>query len=150
MYDELNNCKRTQALIPVKVDRMTGAGLYIVGRENCPADRFPYDERHSCGLCILSDWILPEEGDGVCLNYGVYANEDLGACDSVEEALKFFDNYLRNNSDDYFAEIREMNGNMPDNTPEGLKKYFADYFEDDPFTEITEEDMAETKKELGL
>ena len=57
LYDILNNAHNTSALIPVRIDRETGIGIFIVGRDHYT--EFPYDwnvgPKRYCGIGIFSD-----------------------------------------------------------------------------------------------
>ncbi|MBR4767719.1 MAG: hypothetical protein IK088_01960 [Lachnospiraceae bacterium] len=150
LFIMLNEGRYTEALIPVKVDRITGGGLYIVGKALYPEHRFPYDDHYSCGLCIIAEWRRSADKSGVSLNYGDFGNEDLGACKNVKDALSFFENSLSENMVDYLNEMQNLNRYMPANCPESLKQYFADYDEDDDFGILTEENIREAKAEVEV
>ena len=137
LFDTLQvDSESDSVLIPIRIDSKTGAGLYIVGKNNYLDGCFKYNSNYHCGLDILSNW----ENDEL---------EQLGQCTSVKEAVKFFEATLSLYEEDILSEIRSLNGNMPKGCPKKLQQYFADYIPcEEDVLKITEADLEDTKKEF--
>lgn len=152
LFEELNKSKKTNAIIPVKIDPLSCQGLYIIGKDLFPKEEFQYDKSYSCGFSIITLYqINTEEDYGASLYFGLDPAADLGAPPNVREALKFFEHYINEGRADsgYLEEVWKFNSNMPKNCPESLKIYFADYAIHDDFAVNTEEDMFEAKADYG-
>lgn len=105
-------------LIPIRVDERTGAGLYIIGRDYYTKGNFKYPDSYHCGIDYISSWENIENiGVSIAITYGL---ED---CDSVIEANRFFEADIILDVDG-LEEFHKMNGNMPENCPKELQKYF--------------------------
>lgn len=158
LFEALNRERRTKALIPVKIDRLTTAGLYIMGKDLLPEnprkkDRSRDNNDFSCGFAIIG-WAAENENKGMRLKFIEYMNNDLEGCISVKDALGIFkssliagkDEFSFGGMEDYLFDIRNTNKNMPENCPESLKIYFADHDETDDF-EISDEDLRSAREE---
>ena len=141
LFMALSKGRVSQAFVPIMVDPLIGAGLYILGRDYYPEGKFRYASDWYCGLCIISEWVL-EKGEGASLQFGIQSNSDndLKGCKSVREAIKFFECDLLDKRRDYLNEIQIWNPAAPAGCPEKLRMYFADYYEEDDFDTITDED----------
>ncbi len=150
LFDLLkNDINRKKVLIPVSIDSVTGAGLYIMGKDLFPFDEWTYDRGIFCGLCVVSLWELTQsKGAYLCYEYKDY----LTKCTSIADAVKFFENDLGINRVDFLNQIYNFNGNSPESCPNNLKKYFADYDidEDEDFAKNTEDDRNEAMKDFEM
>ncbi len=148
LFVALNNSKCTSAFVPVRIDPVTGAGLFILGRDYYPEGYFPVSRNYSCAFCIISFWSFDKDDpSGVRLECGT-TKENVGKCDDVKEALKFFEAELGENRQDGLFEIVNCNGNKPEQCPKSLEIYFADYEGWDDFDMITEDEMKESRDDF--
>ncbi len=151
-FEAMNDAKKTEGLIPIKVDASTGGGLYIIGKDLYDKDSFPYPGSYSCGIGIIGDVDNRENEVVICM----YARLEQGDFDfapwasgdfpNVKEAVAWYDNVFLK-SDDRLNGMRERNGIAPKGMPDGFSKYFEDGYEDD-FNILTDENMEETAREL--
>ena len=151
LFDELNKAKKTKAIVPVRIDPLSGEGLYIAGKDLFPKGEFRYSEKYSCGLCIISLFGI-ETGDvnqGASLGFGFDPDTTIGAPTNVSEAIKFFENLYIREDRSYMEEVWDLNGEMPDNCPESLKIYFSDYDKEDDFEKLTDKDLRESEIDYG-
>ncbi|MBO4375239.1 MAG: hypothetical protein J5829_09055 [Lachnospiraceae bacterium] len=149
LFVVLNRNRKSKAFVPVEIDGLTGAGLYILGRDLYPENTFPYDGNHYCGFCIISDWIYATKEEGITLNYGNLFNQSLGACENVHDAVVFFETSLKEDKADYLYEIQNLNGDMPKGCPESQRFYFTGSDDGDDFDRITDEDRREAMEDFG-
>lgn len=152
LFEELNKAGKTGVIIPVKIDPLSGEGLYILGKDLFPKGEFQYDGGYSCGFAIISLFqIETDKNYGASLNFSFDQYANLGAPTLVSEAIKFFDNYINEDraNSGYMDEVWSRNGEMPQSCPESLKIYFSDYEAEDDFDKLTDEDRREAKADYG-
>ena len=129
LFDMLSkSADSDRTLIPIMVNESTGIGLYIVGKDNFAEDTFNQPPEYHCGITMINTWEQTDEY-GVCL-YGIgdeYFDQITFLDEPVKEAKAYFKRKMAGHKDNFFGEIREMNGNMPKGCPENLKMYFLDY-----------------------
>lgn len=104
-------------LIPVRVDSETGVGLYIIGKDYYRRGYFTYPQSIHCGIDFISNW-KKIDSKGIFLSI-TYAYAYI-ACTNVKEVYRDF----YNEKLDCLEELGEMNGHIPADCPEKIKKYF--------------------------
>ncbi len=143
----------SKVLIPIIMDARLGIGLYIMGRDNYPRGTFGYSENYYCGLCMMADWQEDKE-NGLMLvpttfDYLFYSDraEEYDSCTIVRDAVLFFENAIIEEFDSCIEKIRDLNGRMPKDCPEGFKVFFSDYRGQkmDDFYINTDEDLEEAR-----
>lgn len=129
LFDMLSkSADSDRTLIPIMVNKSTGIGLYIVGKDNFAEDTFNQPPEYHCSITMINTWEQTDEY-GVCL-YGIgdeYFDQITFLDEPVKEAKAYFKEKMVVYKDNVFGDIREMNGNMPKGCPENLKMYFLDY-----------------------
>lgn len=115
---------RQGALIPIRIDPRSGAGLFIVGIDLYPEHL--QKGRDACYYaCICLDDLSTELGD-LTLEFRSSA-EDLERSlgfPSLDEAQKWYYNELLQNTDTVMGTYQQHNGPIPKGCPKELELYF--------------------------
>lgn len=130
--------KYDNVIIPLQIDKLVGAGVYILGNRRAPGVT-----RRGSGNCIIAIVIPDADGE----EYAIRICDE--GYDDVETAFDFFSNTSYKET---MEDLSLWNGESPDGIPVVFRKYFeSDEDEDDferfgPVDELTEEDLEETRR----
>lgn len=123
MYHILNQKKKVKAMVPIVIDSTTGAGIYIMGRDNFK-DTPEYNKMHKgkkerfCCYGILEPIDFGEKSVEFDINSEPQCNFP-----NIKEAIFWFKARIREGS--YYEPYRECNGNIPENCPAIFMGYFS-------------------------
>ena len=142
LYESMNMEKRDTALIPVMIEPDTGRGICIVGKTLY--NKFPkyYEKmKRSCGISFM-EWDEDNTGGDITKLKITFTETD-EAFPSIFEAYSWL---LKNKGDEKYDVFRAYNGDIPEDAPEKLRRYFEGGPEEE--IGITEEDELEAREEI--
>ncbi len=140
LYNILRKDKKAEyAIVPIRINKQVGGGVYIIGNEIEVSNDFLGGQR---GYCRIVVWVPTIPSDGTTRFIMELSDE----YDYVDTALDFYENAVAHNS---LQEIINMNETAPNGIPEAFMIYFdnADR-EDDIWGIVNVDDMDEARREL--
>ena len=143
---------RRRALIPIRIDPRSGAGLFIVGIGHYP-DHLQKGRAACYYACVCLDELFTEFG-GVTLSFHAFA-EDLERSlgfPSLDEAQKWYYNELLQNTDTVMGIYQQHNGPIPKGCPKELELYFEpdeDSVEPESQDDLLQEGMAACERDTA-
>lgn len=145
LYKALQTSDNLDVVIPVQIDTVTGAGVYIVGKNNVSPKSEVYKKikGNCCYVCFLIDGLSVEDYNGISSFSWLINDEENTLCNlpDLEEALKWHI-YFKAES---LGDFQERNGSAPEGCPEELKHFFEESFKEQSELYISEEELAEAK-----
>ncbi len=140
MYEILVNIEESEyAIIPLRVNKMVGGGVYIVGDGLLKTD----GPRGYCQLILYLPKTVQKNSNEEF--YFTICPDDRGF-DNVRTALDFYDNGVNTE----IKMIRSMNEAAPDGTPDTFMRYFVNDKDDEPIDWRFDEGLTEEELELSM
>lgn len=145
LYKALQTSDNMDVVIPVQIDAVTGAGVYIVGKNNVSPKSAVYKKikGNCCYACFFVDGLSVEDYNGISSFSWLINDEENTLCNlpDLEEALKWH-LYFKADS---LGDFQERNGKVPVGCPEEFKCFFEESSEEQDELYISEEEIAEVK-----
>ena len=146
LYKILQTSENLDVVIPIQTDPVTGAGLFIIGKNNISPKSEIYKKvkGNCCYACFFMDGLAAEDFNGISSFSWLINDEENTLCNlpDLEEALKWYLFFKADSLDDF----KERNGKIPEGCPEELKKFFAKETEIEDEFYVSEEELAEVKE----
>lgn len=143
LFELLQASDNMDVIIPVQVDAMTGAGVYIVGKNNISPKSEVYKniKGNCCYACFLVDGLDVEDYKGISSFSWLINDEENTLCNipSLEEAMRWFLYFRSENIGDF----QERNGKAPKDCPEEFLCFFEKETKEELY--ISEEELEEVK-----
>ncbi len=143
LFELLQTSDNMDVIIPVQVDAVTGAGVYIVGKNNISPKSavFKNIKGNCCYACFLVDGLGVEDYKGISSFSWLINDEENSLCNlpDLEEALKWF-LYLRAEN---MGDFQERNGKAPKDCPKDFLCYFERETKDELY--VSAEELEEVK-----
>lgn len=148
LYQRLKGFGGEALILPVEIDPLTGAGLYIIGKEHFPKELYSKINGACCYVCFYLN-MLELSKQFISLQWGSDKMDgtilELCGCPSLEEALSWYFHTVRENAFEFF---KDTNWDMPKACPDEFKCYF--YGEKQLAEEpLSEEELLEVRKEFS-
>lgn len=145
LFKALQTSDNMDVVIPVQIDAVTGAGVYIVGKNNVSPKSAVYKKikGNCCYACFLVDGLSVEDYNGISSFSWLINDEENTLCNlpDLEEALKWH-LYFKAES---LGDFQERNGRAPKGCPEEFKHFFEESTKEQNELDISEEELAEVK-----
>ena len=143
LYHSLQSSNNMDVIIPVQIDVLTGAGVYIVGKNNISPKSAVYKriKGNCCYACFLIDGLHVESYNGISSFSWLVNDEENMLCNlpDLEEALKWNLHYKA----DSLGDLQERNGKAPEGCPKDFLVFFEENTKDELY--ISEEELEEVK-----
>lgn len=143
LYKVLQTSDNLDAVIPVQIDSVTGAGVYIVGKNNVSPKSAIYKKikGNCCYACFFVDGLSVEDYNGISSFSWLINDEENTLCNipDLEEALKWH-LYFKADS---LGEFQERNGKAPEGCPKDFLCFFEEETQDELY--ISDEELEEVK-----
>lgn len=143
LFEILQTSDNRDVIIPVLVDALTGAGVYIIGKNNISpkSDVYKKIKGNCCYVCFMIDGLSVEDYKGKN-SFSWLINDDENAlCDlpDLEEALKWH-LYFKSSA---LEDFQERNGKAPEGCPEEFLSFFEAETKDELY--VSEEELEKVK-----
>ena len=146
LYQALQRSNNKDVVIPIQVDTVTGAGIYIVGKNNLSPLSTAYRKMkgNCCYVCFSIDGLGVEDYNGISAFSWLLNDEENTLCNlpDLEEAIKWHLFFKGDN----LCDFQERNGKAPEGCPEALRGYFDEGIETQDKLYISEEELTEAKR----
>ena len=142
LFKALQTSNNIDVIIPVQIDTMTGAGVYIVGKNNISPKSVVYKKikGNCCYACFFVDGLNVEDYNGISSFSWLINDEENTLCNipDLEEALRWH-LYFKADS---LGDFQERNGKAPEGCPKDFLRFFEEetqdalYVDEDELEEI--------------
>ena len=122
LYQSLRQSRNRRVLVPIRMDPMSGAGLYIMGADYFKRGFYPSAGEGGC--CCYACFYLSDLEVGDITSFICYPddNADQSGFPSLKEALSWYNKWCVPMAMDFY---KDVNGTPPPNCPPALRCYFA-------------------------